>query len=305
MSKDTVSAWDPVAANNEDVGGVELRENQMYGRDVNNAIRTMMAQIASTTDWRREKLTANRTYYVRTDGSDSNTGLVDSAGGAFLTIQKAIDTVAGLDTSVYDITIDLGNGTYTATNILKSPLGAGKVTFLGDTTTPANVVISTTSANGFTGTFQSTRFAFEGITFQTTTSGSALNLTQTYAEINAVAFGACATAHCWLESNAYLTATGNYSITGGSTRHWFATNGGVINIASKTITITGTPAFSTAFLVASRTAAVVANANTFSGSATGTRYIISYNSVVDVAGAASTYLPGNAVGTTVSGGQYA
>ena len=76
----------------------------------------------------KEVLTANRTYYVLTTGSDSNTGLANTSGGAFLTIQKAIDTVGSLDLSIYNVTIQVGAGTYTQNLVLKTIIGAGLVT---------------------------------------------------------------------------------------------------------------------------------------------------------------------------------
>src|SRR3954447_13757840 len=92
----------------------------------------------------REQLSANRTYYVRTDGSDSNNGLANSSSGAFLTIQKAIDTVGALDLSIYNVTVQVADGTYTGTVTVTGPwVGSGTVFLQGNTTTPANVVITT------------------------------------------------------------------------------------------------------------------------------------------------------------------
>lgn len=50
MPNNTVSDWSTTAASNTEVGGVDLAENSMRPRDVNNAIRTMMAQIATGID---------------------------------------------------------------------------------------------------------------------------------------------------------------------------------------------------------------------------------------------------------------
>lgn len=66
------------------------------------------------------------TYYVRTDGNNSNTGLTDSAGGAWLTIQKAANVMAAGDTTI------VGNGTFSEIVITKTNGTAGNpVTFRG------------------------------------------------------------------------------------------------------------------------------------------------------------------------------
>jgi hypothetical protein len=67
-------------------------------------------------------------YYVRTDGSDSNNGLTDSAGGAWLTIQKAADTLTAGQT-VY-----IRAGTYNERNIVIANNGSSgnPIVFQGD-----------------------------------------------------------------------------------------------------------------------------------------------------------------------------
>ena len=51
---------------------------------------------------------------MRTDGSDSNTGLANTSGGAFLTLQKAWNAILTLDLNGFTVTVQIGDGTYTA-----------------------------------------------------------------------------------------------------------------------------------------------------------------------------------------------
>jgi hypothetical protein len=251
----------------------------------------------------REQLTANRTYYVRTDGSDGNNGLANSSGGAFLTIQKAIDTVAALDLSIYNVTIQVADGTYGGAVLVSAPwVGSGTVTLQGNTSTPANALLSTGASDAITvvsgGALTVTGFKL------TNSGGFLLHASSGLIRFSLLTFGTCGSQQLRVTDGGRISATGNYTIDGGAGNHWSAVGNGIVRVQAKTVTLTGTPAFSAAFANADLGSTVLVNGNAFSGAATGVRYSATNNAVISSGGAGATYLPGNAAGSTGSGGQY-
>jgi hypothetical protein len=254
----------------------------------------------------RDVLSANRTYYVRTDGSDSNTGLANTAGGAFLTIQKALNVAASLDISIYDVTIEVADGTYTAGGVVSAPwVGSGNVYLSGNVASPQNCIISTTSANCLRVTGGG-RLQVRGFEFRTTTGGNCLvaDIGGSIQTNGVVHFGACAVWHINADTGGYIRLNANYTISGGASIHAIGSSTGVLEYYSITITLTGTPNFSAAFGYVNALGVYKPVGCTFSGSATGTRYIAVDNGVILTSGGGATYLPGNAGGATASGGQY-
>jgi hypothetical protein len=256
----------------------------------------------------RDVLTANRTYYVRTDGNDGNSGLANTSGGAFLTIQKAIDTVATLDISIYMVTVQIADGTYTGANVLKNVVGfaaAGNLVIKGNNATPANVVISTASANAFGADGITSVWDIKDLKLQTTTIGSGISANNgasvRYGNVN---FGVCASYHTIANLGSTITAISNYAVSGGAVSHWYSVNGSRQSANAVTVTITGTPAFSGAWALSLGNAVITCFSDTFSGSATGARYSVTGNGYLFTNGGGATYLPGNAAGSTASGGQY-
>lgn len=255
----------------------------------------------------REKLSANRDYYVRTDGSDSNTGLANTSGGAFLTINAAINAAAALDQSIYSVEIHVGAGTYTTPIVLKSYVGAGPIRLTGDTATPGNVIISTTSSNAITGDGVIGNYVMGGFKIVTTTSGLGILISNgTRLAIDGLMeYGTIISQSVAVTSGASLTISANWTISGNSTYHWFVLTAGQIIISgTRTITLTGTPAFSTVFANVSSGGVINASSLTFSGSASaGTKqYTVTLNGVLNSSGAT---LPGGVAGTTATGGQFA
>lgn len=257
----------------------------------------------------REVLTAARTYYVRTDGSDSNTGLADSAGGAFLTIQKAADTIASLDMSIYQVTVQVGNGTYTGGTDFGNWVGKLHPIIQGDTATPSNVVINPTSDDCFLNDGK-LPWDVRGFQLDSTTSGTQLRgKAGGTIYFRSCDFVASAGNHIWFETGAKVVAEGNYTISGspgGDGYHALITDGAVGRFDGITVTVSGSPNFAGAFAGAARNGTLRAASSTYTGGTpTGSRYNASLNAVIYTAGGGATYFPGDAAGSTATGGQYA
>ena len=95
----------------------------------------------------RELLIADRTYYVRTDGNDSNNGLANDSSNAFLTLQKAADVVNNdLDLQGYKVTVQVADGTYAPSIYGEATMRfenvtTGDVLVLGNAGAPENVIV--------------------------------------------------------------------------------------------------------------------------------------------------------------------
>ena len=255
--------------------------------------------------WMREKLTSSRTYYVSTTGSNSADGR--TTGTAFLNIQKAIDVVAGLDTNGYTVTINVAAGTYTENVVLKSITGGGLVQIIGagiasTTLSPASGSAFDSSTNGFFGVYslQSMKLTAAG--------GVCIsNYGPGIIKFQSLDFGA-SSIHISATYSGAITATGNYTISGGAQWHARSYGGAMVVIASVTINVSvASLAFSQSFFLASRGGALQCNAITFTGNyatVTGTRYLVMLCGNIDTQNSGASYLPGNAAGISQNGGEY-
>lgn len=254
----------------------------------------------------RETLSDARTYYVRTDGSDLNNGLANTSGGAFLTIQKAVDTVVTLDTNGQIVTIQVADGTYTGAVVLKNVTGfsaGGDLVIQGNSGTPNNVHINVTGTC-FSGTNLSVVWDIKDMKLSGTKLG--ILCVKSNIRFTNINFATCGD-HMVATNGGGLVAFGNYAVSGNAARHLWAEGGGTLDVALRTITFSNSPVFSTAFCYQFGASFINAAGMTFTNKATVTakRYDIQLNSACFTNGGGATYFPGGTAGTTATGGQYA
>lgn len=117
-------------------------------------------------------LTANRTYFIRPDGNDSNNGLSDTGLGAFATLGRFYSELSKLTKNGFTVTCQLASGTYTlsSTCIVRDGLGNSDVIITGSTSNATDCVITGTNINLLSlqsikgHTFQNLSFTYTGST---------------------------------------------------------------------------------------------------------------------------------------------
>lgn len=270
--------------------------------------RVFLSFSATQAAWIRERVTADRTYYVRTDGSDSNDGSANTAAAAFLTIQKAIDVVADtLDIAAgRTVVIQVADGTYAPITLRKTH-GAGKLVIRGNTATPANCIISGSSATAVSCPQEAGVFGvlIEGFKITTTTSGHGLYVVGTSSVLIAnCTFGPIAGTAVLVVNGGNVQFAGDVTFAGSIASHVLhAQHSGVI-VASSVLLTFSSMSVSGSFAYARYGGVIHLGFSSWSGSFTGKRYDAAGLSLVSTFGQATTWIPGSVAGTTATGSVY-
>lgn len=255
----------------------------------------------------REVLLAPRTYYVRTDGNDSNNCLANSSGGACLTPQHALNLALGIDLNGQAVTIQIVDGSYSGNILMQyQQVGAGTITVHGNTGTPSNVVLSAPSGDSLTVT-NGAVLSVTGVTFASAAGYCVRSENGAQLTLSVFQTNTCAIIGIEAGNLATVTIQTGYTINGGGAGHVHFINGGyVLYSGTGTATLTGTPAFSAFFAGGSINGNLQFGIWTFSGPATGSRFFVHSGAVlITPAGTGDlNFLPGNTAGVLEDSGQY-
>lgn len=266
-------------------------------------------------------LTADTTFYVRTDGNDANDGLNNTPSGAFATLQHASDVVEGLDLGPYSVTVQLGNpGTYAGMGCTRPYMANNwqQVSFVGSTSSPSSYVVQGATGNGPYGdafyAANGSNFVVAGMQIQSTV---AFGLHASYGgEIfdgGGLIFGPVPSgyAQIYSEFRGFVQMGHDYSIVGGGTYHMLAEDAGEIlhySGSSQVVTIAaGGITYNQTFARAANLGYIRDYNYTFTGgpvTTTAGRYQAFGNGVINTQGGGANYYPGSAPGSTWSGGVY-
>ncbi|OMD05764.1 hypothetical protein MKX34_10260 [Paenibacillus sp. FSL R5-0636] len=124
-----------------------------------------------------QQTTSDLTYYVRTDGSDSNDGSDNTAAKAFKTITKAISFIPQIVN--HAVTVNVAAGTYSEIITLSGYSGGGSISIQGDT-----VASSSRTVQAIAIINNSTRTALNGLNCNASNTNGVSISKSVYVEIS-------------------------------------------------------------------------------------------------------------------------
>ena len=246
----------------------------------------------------REKITANRTYYVRTGGNDSNGGLVNDDSNAFASMNGAMAVIKKLDFNGFNVTMQLQSATWTSRFDVEPWFGHGNLILDGGGGTlgvSGNIGVRTVEGTGGEGN----NLVVQNITFNcllhmVINAGNVIigsNVTFDSSDVSQILVSG-------LYGKAFLGFYSAYAISGGGSSHVVAGHGAYVDYFPGTVTCSNTPQFgfedAEAFITVLQGGYVSTSGVTFSGAVKGRRFYVASGGNLD--GASDTYWPGDITG---------
>lgn len=248
------------------------------------------------------------TYFVRTDGNDANDCLVNSTARACLTIQGGFNRAIAKSHS--SAALSIADGTYASQKLScafqPTIQFSGGISIVGNVSTPANVILDSSAINDNAVSVQNgCVLTISGVTLKAAGSAGSDLLVNTGATVyaNNIVFNTATSMHMDAYYNGIIVLNGNTTITGNAVGHYHAHLGGVIVDQGNTVTITGTPAFSSFFAGVAGPGTLAVAGTTYSGAATGRKWLAHNNGFVDegLTGCGANFFPGDSAGLTDQG----
>lgn len=269
---------------------------------------------STSTQQFRPVLTADRTYYVCKDGSDSNDGLADTAARACLTVMGALRKAALIDLFGFTAIIQIGDGIYHERIVVPKMTGqqiTENLVLIGNLADPSAVTLFNDQA--YLPVIEAIMGAAiklgGGFTIGAPDGGYAINAAEAgvISVAGRVVFGPCGEYHAYANNAGTINFFEPYSIAGGAKAHWAASLAGQI-YSTTTVSISEAVEFTSGFAMSFAGGSQQLYNNIFvietDASVTGPRYRTEKNGVIETYGAGETYFPGSEPGSNNTGGQY-
>lgn len=237
------------------------------------------------------------TMTIHVNAGVATTG-IGSAASPYKTIAEAVSALQEMDGFGYTCVVSLAAGTYSEAVLIDTrTAGSGNWRIILQPTS------GTVTLTGGVSVVGPSYVILQNLTMTTKAISASVNA---HVGVNGLTFGAApGQSHMVATLGALIEVQSSYTISGGGAAHVQADRGGRIVGVGRSVTVTGAPAFSTAFALAGLAGSLIDfGGSSFTGAATGARYSATGLAQINTGGGGAAFFPGSAAGSVLSGGQY-